>query len=108
MSKNFRLPEHRRLPRKSRTKYSMEIIMEDIGKVYGHKGSKIGNDEIFVRLKFRARKYKGGFGWDCDRNQTHVYSVREQKHKWFRFGWLFYCWRNENEPLYGPPFKLQK
>lgn len=88
-----------RTPRKSRTRYYVEIIMPEVGKVYGFKNSKIDDDEILVRLKFKARKCRGGFGWDVDRRQMHVYSVRELKHNWFRFGWLFHCWRKENEPL---------
>lgn len=94
-----------RLPRKSRTRYNFEIIMPEIGKVYGFKNYKIDDDEIVVRLKFRSRKYRGGFGWDVDRRQMHIYSVREQKHKWFRFGWLFYCCRKENGPLCNLRYK---
>lgn len=94
------IPEYKYLPRQSRSKYMIELIMEDIGKVYGF-DTRMSEGDTFVRLKFRNKKVKGGFGWDSDRHEMHVYSSREQKHKMFRCGWWFNMCRKENEPLYN-------
>lgn len=86
-----------KFPRRHSSKYMLEVQSEHYGKMFVFSGC--NNDNEIVRLKFDQRKWEGGFYWDSDRNQMHVYSVRIQKHKRFRFGWEYNMYRLENEPL---------
>lgn len=91
-----RPPFKRTQVRKPRTRYSLEIMMHDFGLVYGYsKRKNLFHDETLVRLRFRPRKYRGGMGWDVDRQQFHCYAVskREQKHRMMRFGWEYHAYR---------------
>ena len=92
-----------KLPRNIRSRYMLEVQHPQYGKMYAfpknYSRNILAKEETIIRLKFEQRKWQGGFCWDVDKNQMHIFSVRVQQHKRFRFGWEYNAFRMDNEPL---------
>ena len=66
-------------------KYNYRYFDSQFGMLYG--SNKFAGDNAMIH--FRARKWIGDYGWDIDRQQSHIYASREYR-TWRVFPW---SWR---------------